>query len=755
MASSVDKASSDVFNSVSSKIRLQVLRILNSRGPMPYTEIMFSLKLDPVRDAGKFVYHLKNLMESGLITVDKERKKYAITDLGKLVIGYAKDLEEYVAVKKGKLFVRTSRFSIEEFDKDKIANSLITEAKIPFEIAQDIAIEAKDRLIQLKTTYLTAPLIREFVNAILIERGLNEYRHKLTRLGMPVYDVSQLFKSSGEMALNAENIFYSSGSKVLEEYALLTSLQRDVADAHLSGSIHISDLTFWPLEPREIQHDIRFFFQNGAFGLKNPKTINDVLEIIKMAYDAVKTEVSKNQGIDMFNVFLAPFVKTIERDRIKEALNLFFVSLCQNSLLSPKKQSLSLCLELGVPEILKSVDAIGPDGKVSGLYGDYEDETNLIFEIIMEVFSELALSTPLLNPHLIIKLRKNKFDNNQYRKELMKAFGFTGKTCLPYFAYLKDGEEENYTSSGSRLSNDWTKEWESDCIRTGNMATITINLPRIVYEAEENDDKFFKLLDTSVLMVRNAFLEKKKIIQKRFAQNLFTYLSGSTSGQQYYDVNNATYALSFVGLNEAVNAFTGFNVHKGDGMKFGLEVVQRLSDYARQFTEESELRFVIAQHPQEIASTRLAELDIENYGITKTKISGSKGSPFYTDLPTVPLNSRIPLVKRLEVESEFQELLTGGHLALICLKNKEYNSRIINKLIKRITNKGVRFFAFGSDYSYCKNCGRTSLKFISKCPLCNSNLLKHFSRSSSVFKPLSLWSKAKRRVLEKRIHYSP
>lgn len=58
MAFSLEKASSDVFNTVSSKIRLQVLRILNSRGPMPYTEIMFSLKLDPVRDAGKFIYHL-------------------------------------------------------------------------------------------------------------------------------------------------------------------------------------------------------------------------------------------------------------------------------------------------------------------------------------------------------------------------------------------------------------------------------------------------------------------------------------------------------------------------------------------------------------------------------------------------------------------------------------------------------------------------------------------------------------------------
>jgi ribonucleoside-triphosphate reductase len=338
---------------------------------------------------------------------------------------------------------------------------------------------------------------------------------------------------------------------------------------------------------------------------------------------------------------------------------------------------------------------------------------------------------------------------------LTKIFSLAGKTCLPYFEYLTDGEEVNYSASGLRLSDEWTKEWESDCLRTGNMTTIAINLPRIVYEAGENYEKFFKLLDSSMLMVRNAFLEKKKIIQKRLSQHLLTFLSGSTSGQQYYNENNSTYALSLIGLNEAITAFTGFNIHKGDGMKFGLEVVQSLSDYARQFSEESELRFVIAQLPQELASTRLAEMDIENYGSAKTKISGSKGSPFYTDLPTVPLSSRIPLIKRLEVESEFQELLTGGHLALICLKNKEHNSRTMHRLIKRIMENGVRFFAFVADYSYCKNCSKTFPKFLSRCPLCNSNLLSHYSRSSSIFKPLSFWNKARRRVLKKRIHYSP
>ena len=39
---------------------------------------------------------------------------------------------------------------------------------------------------------VTAPLIRELVNAKLIEKGLESARKMHTRLGMPIYDVDSL-----------------------------------------------------------------------------------------------------------------------------------------------------------------------------------------------------------------------------------------------------------------------------------------------------------------------------------------------------------------------------------------------------------------------------------------------------------------------------------------------------------------------------------------------------------------------------------
>jgi len=61
---------------------------------------------------------------------------------------------------------------------------------MPPDQAQRMAKEAEKLLQKSKIKYLTSPLIREVVNAILIEKGQEEYRHKLTRLGMPVHEVS-------------------------------------------------------------------------------------------------------------------------------------------------------------------------------------------------------------------------------------------------------------------------------------------------------------------------------------------------------------------------------------------------------------------------------------------------------------------------------------------------------------------------------------------------------------------------------------
>ncbi|HID16116.1 MAG TPA: hypothetical protein EYP16_04875, partial [Candidatus Atribacteria bacterium] len=106
-------------------------------------------------------------------------------------------------VPSGKVMVRTSSGFFEPWDKSKIVEQLLKETvlaekffgipPISREEAEIIALEAERRIFGMNTSFVSAPLIREIVNNILLEWSAEKpeyilYRNVLTRVGTPVYD---------------------------------------------------------------------------------------------------------------------------------------------------------------------------------------------------------------------------------------------------------------------------------------------------------------------------------------------------------------------------------------------------------------------------------------------------------------------------------------------------------------------------------------------------------------------------------------
>lgn len=108
---------------------------------------------------------------------------------------------------------------------------------MPLDIAKEIATEAKQRLNKANITYLTAPLVREYINAILIEHHFENYRAKLTRLGLPPFDVKQLLIS--KHCFSPTQFQDILGRNVMEQFVLLNLLQQKYADAFLSGDFYL------------------------------------------------------------------------------------------------------------------------------------------------------------------------------------------------------------------------------------------------------------------------------------------------------------------------------------------------------------------------------------------------------------------------------------------------------------------------------------------------------------------------------------
>ncbi len=755
-----------VLKAVSSSMRLKVLNLLLNRGPLSYTEIMKILRLNPTRDAGRFAYHLKYLLKADLIEPDAEAKKYRLTDLGRTIIDMTEHIEKHF-FKRKKMLVRTSRLAMEEFDRNKIIDSLAREANVPIDLAQKIARETEGRLSEFKTKYLTAPLIREFVNAVLVEKGLEEYRHKLTRLGLPVYDVTQLIQSKGTTSLGVEAVHKAAGDAVLEEYTLLNVLPRDIADAHLSGRLHLNNLGYWILKPNEFMHDLRFFLQHGLnlgrtslIGLSSlpPKSLESALSTVSNILKIASTETSGEQAFDYFNIFLAPFAQGLSEERIRKSLRTFVFNLNQSLSNEGFPIGASLGLELVVPDFLEKKKAIGPSGKKVARYGDFVEESHLIASLLLEVMLEDNKHKPVFNPSLIVKIRPEVLRNKECEDILFQSHQLAAKRGIPYFANLcsKKQKYTSYTATGCRFATDWKGDWELDTLQTGCIDSVTLNLPRASYDAEGSQPMFFKLLDERLEMVCRALEIKYRTLKQRAREGLLPFLTQKADGNHYFRLENATRLVSFVGLNETVESFLGKAINEdNEAIDFAKETVEHLSKTVQSYAKKPETRVALSMVPSINTAKRLAELDVEHCGWAKVHVQGAREQPFYTDMVAVPLTNKVSWRGRLHIEEEFHELTPGSHLAIIQLADSKQDPDELLATTKEIVKKyKVGLYAYNRNLAYCANCQKTFYGIPLKCPSCGSvNMLICFSRVSAKHLPAPFSNQAQISALSNRVSY--
>lgn len=714
-----------VLKAVSSPVRLQILNLLFDKNLLSYTELMGSLKMNPSRDAGRFAYHLKFLLKADLIEADVDARKYCLTDLGKMIIDVADRVEKKVFSSRNML-IRTSHSSLEEFDANRIAAALIKEAKMPADLAQKTAREVEKLLIKSKTKYLTAPLVREVVNAVLIEKGLEEYRHKLTRLGVPVYDVAALLEKRTKTFLESSSTQESAGELVFKEYILLNVFPRDISDAHLSGSLHISNLSSWILQPDEVMHDLRFFLERGLNldkvaptepSLPPPKDLNSALSIVQAVLLHSAKETTDMQTIDYFNAFLAPFTKTADPQTIKESLRRFVLSVAYSA-------RCTLGIELTLPSFIKQKPAFGSQGKATGKYEDYTEETQLLASLLLDVFLEESTAKPLINPRVIIKIRPEALSDQRAKAILLKAHNLAAISGTPFFADLTEESAVHsvFSSSGCTLKSDLNDDWEIDTLRTGCLGRVVLNVPKIAYDCGKDGAKFLELLKERVDMATQALETKATALKHREGVST-PFLMQSFDNDQYYRLANTSRLINVIGMREAAESFSGKSFSESDvAQKFYAETVQSISELIEKTAKRRGKRLLAAAVPDAKASIRLARLDMERYGVGKIHFSGTREKPYYSSVSKISfLGSRVSEPSPESLQPKTSNLSMGGGISVIELGDAEADAQGLFAYTTRIIeNHTSELFAYDRKMTYCGHCRKSWFGIQHKCPSCGA-----------------------------------
>ncbi|MDR2545602.1 MAG: anaerobic ribonucleoside-triphosphate reductase [Methanobrevibacter sp.] len=634
------------------------------------------------------------------------------------------------------LKVRTSRNKIEPFDLSKIANNLVEETGASQETAFEIASQVWKELKKLNIEYLTSPIIREIVNAKLLEYGLENLRSRYTRLGIPVYNITSLIQNgsrdNANMIHNPETVHKYVADEALKQYALLHMLPLHLTDAHMSGDIHIHDLEFFGGRPLNcMQHDIRTFIK---YGLKvdgtgdhtsvagSPNHIETLMNHSGEIMLAAQQNMSGGQGMFLWNVFIAPFAKGLSYENIKQSVQMLVYNL--NMAYAARGSQVpftSMGLEFSVPKFLKDVEAYGPKGKIVGTYGDFEEETRLLQRAFTETLLEGdAEGKPHLFPNTIYTLRKENL-KSEYEEDLRRVHELSAKYGSSYFINMLPsyrGNMANYMGCRTCLQDNWTGNWDKDCFRTGNLAYVTLNFPRIGYQSRDENDVFEYLDSYMDVAVETLNIRREHGLKCFKEYNLLPFLNQEIEDELYYRIENSTLSFGFVGLNEMLISLFGKGIENPESNKFGVKILEYMNKRANELKKETGNRWTVLQTPAESTAYRFANLDKEKFG-EEVITQGGDGSNYYTNSSHVPVSSNTNLIDKIKIEEQYHPLTPGGHIFHAFMGESYSDPDSLISLTHKIAKKSnIGFWAYSSALSFCIKCKTLMKGLNNKCPTC-------------------------------------
>lgn len=667
-----------IFSVMASPNRIDILRILNSKGPLTYSELKSLAGFKSKKESGKFAYHLRKLLRQSLVALNKAERRYTITNLGKLVLSLARQIEERSIIESGKMYVRTSRHSIEEFNSNRITQSLVREANMPLEQAHKITEEVENKVYKFQTVYLTSSLIRETVNSILIEHGYEEFRSKLARLGLPGSDISEMFNNPLYSKNGVEGILSETSLAVFSENLLFNMLPKDITDMHLAGELNISNTGLWNLVPDTVFIDTRNIVENGldfkgkylnVSRLKPIRTLDDITEVLPVLISVLSRETSREIILDNFVSSIAKRIQE-SSESIEAAFSRAFIS----------------------SSISRSFSSSGFPIITFPIYLDESSITRSILAAYRKYLDHTPIPTIALS--LVGKDHESLGTNSDLIASIIKNGGIlsASKNFRSHMGIVKNAADEKASSIVS-------------------LQSLAINLPRLAYQSNKDETYFRARLALMIKPAISALLARKNSILEMIRREMLPVMANITQMMQLSRMN---LVINLTGVRESVYNILG---HEFDGEEIIQKVLQTAvevaSDQGKQVGDDS-IRIAMITDD---SSTRLASLDSEKYGNMYRQAGDKMMIKSYSQ--GLLVNGRDLLANSgpiIESTNSIDELLNGGVSINVDTSDLEDN-----ELIESI-NKSYGFNFFRPIYrnKICSSCGTKISMSSGVCKSCGS-----------------------------------
>jgi len=558
-------------------------------------------------------------------------------------------------------------------------------------------------------------------------------------------------------SLQGLNNYISSG--ITSEYWLNQIYPPEIRKAHKSGDIHIHDLSL--LSVYCVGWDLADLLKNGFKGVVGkvesapPRHLRSALGQVVNFFYTLQGEAAGAQALSNFDTLLAPFIRydNLSYTEVKQAMQEFIFNINIPTRVGFQTPFTNITMDLCVPSTHKDQPVIIGGQETDNTYSDFQPEMDMLNRAFAEVMMEgdardRVFTFPIPTYNITADF---DWDN----PNLDAVWKMTGKYGIPYFSNFvnSDMSPEDARSMCCRLRLD-----NRELLKrggglfganplTGSIGVVTINMPRIGFVAD-NEEDFLAILKKHIMTSVESLTIKRKVLEQFTENNLYPYskfyLRAIKEASGIYWKNHFS-TIGIIGMNEACLNLLGMDIASDAGQAFAIRVMDYIRAIMSEVQDQTGKMFNLEATPAEGTTYRLAMLDKARFPgiICANEDEYIKGAaPYYTNSTHLPVNYTDDVFDTLAHQDELQSKYTGGTVLHVFLGEQISDINILKGLLKKIAqNYKLPYFTLTPTFSVCASHGYINGRH-EECPVCGDQT-EVYSRVVGYLRPVKQWNNGK------------
>lgn len=279
---------------------------------------------------------------------------------------------------------------------------------------------------------------------------------------------------------------------------------------------------------------------------------------------------------------------------------------------------------------------------------------------------------------------------------------------------------------------------------TGSIGVVTINLPRIAYESQNDKDQFYKKLDYYLDIAKDSLVIKRKWLQ----ENILDKNQIPAFMEYVGTIDNHFSTIGIVGMNEMCENFFDdhSNILSEKGKAFSEEVGAYIRNKLLIFQEETGSLFNYEATPAESTCYRLALADKKVHEDIITQGSGK--DCYYTNSCHIPVKYIEGLDSTFKHQETLQSQFTGGTVIHLYMEGAISGEQAKSIIKSTFTNYTIPYVSISPISRYCEDHGYIE-EHVDKCPICKKRL-KKYQRITGYLRCIDNFNRGKRAEFEDR-----